>query len=61
MPLRALLLIILSDADIAESHEDTPGVIFDYDAKGNLVALEIVDASRTVQDPSRIEVKVVDA
>jgi uncharacterized protein YuzE len=52
------LTIILSDAPVAESDEDKPGVILDYDASGNLISLEILDASRRVALPSRIEYQV---
>ncbi|MFZ5822189.1 MAG: DUF2283 domain-containing protein [Chloroflexota bacterium] len=33
-------------------------MILDYDDKGNLVSLEILDASRRVSVPSRIEYQV---
>jgi uncharacterized protein YuzE len=33
-------------------------VILDYDTKGNLVSLEIMDASRRVNVPSKIEYHV---
>jgi YD repeat-containing protein len=52
------LTIILADALVAESDEDKPGVILDYDASGNLVSLEVLDASRRVTLPSSIEYQV---
>jgi uncharacterized protein YuzE len=52
------LTVIFADTSVAESDEDKPGVILDYDASGNLVSLEILDASRRVAVPSRIEYQV---
>lgn len=52
------LTIILAETPVAESDEDKPGAILDYDDKGNLVSLEILDASRRVNVPSRIEYQV---
>ena len=43
------LTIILSEAPVLESDEDKPGMILDYDADGNVVSLEILDASRRVR------------
>ena len=40
-----ILRIVLNDADIEESDLDKPGVIIDYDDHGNVVGLEILDAS----------------
>ncbi len=53
-----ILTIIFTETLVAESDEDKPGVILDYDDKGNLVSLEILDASRRVNVPSRIEYQV---
>lgn len=52
------LTIIFTEAPVAESDEDKPGVILDYDDAGNLVSLEILDASRRVTLPGRIEYQV---
>jgi uncharacterized protein YuzE len=52
------LSVVLSDTPVAESDEDKPGVILDYDAAGNLVSLEILDASQSVSIPTQIEYRV---
>jgi uncharacterized protein YuzE len=52
------LTIIFAENPVAESDEDKPGVILDYDDKGNLVSLEILDASQRVSIPSKIEYQV---
>jgi uncharacterized protein YuzE len=52
------LTVIFAETPVAESDEDKPGVILDYDAAGNLVSLEILDASHRVTAPSRIEYQV---
>ncbi len=53
-----ILTIIFAENLVAESDEDKPGVILDYDDKGNLVSLEILDASQRVNLPSKIEYQV---
>jgi YD repeat-containing protein len=53
------LTVIFADSPVAESDEDKPGTILDYDALGNLVAIEILDASRRVALPTQIEYQVV--
>lgn len=52
------LTVIPNENPVAESDEDKPGVILDYDDKGNLVSLEIMDASLRVNVPSRVEYQV---
>jgi uncharacterized protein YuzE len=50
--------VVFTDAPIAESDEDKPGVILDYDASGALVGLEILDASKHVSGVDEIQFKV---
>ena len=55
------LSVILQDtASIAESDEDKPGVILDYDKQGNLVSLEILDASKRVTETRKIEFQMTE-
>jgi uncharacterized protein YuzE len=44
---------------VVEGEEQKPGVILDFDAEGNLVAVEILDASKRVSDTSRIDYRTV--
>jgi uncharacterized protein YuzE len=53
-----VLSILLSDAPVEESDEDKPGVILDYDGSGNVVALEILDASKRMGNPLSVEYAV---
>ncbi len=55
-----LSVILREDVSVAESDEDKPGVILDYDGQGNLVSLEILDASRRVTEARRVEFQTVD-
>ena len=50
-----LSIILMPGVEVAESDEDKPGVVLDYDKDGNLVSLEILDASTRVGDTRHIE------
>jgi hypothetical protein len=45
-------------ACVAESDEDKPGVILDYEEQGDLVSLELLDASRRVTDVREVEYEI---
>lgn len=55
-----VLRILLSDTPIEESDEDKPGVILDYDKDGNVVGLEILEASKRIANPRSVEYAVTD-
>jgi YD repeat-containing protein len=45
---------------VAVSDEDKPGIILDYDAHGNLVSIEVLDASRHVADARTMEFQIAE-
>ena len=49
------LTLVLRSAAVHESDEGNPGVILDYDKDGNVVGIEILDASKHVEEPQKIE------
>ena len=49
-----VLRILFSNAAIEESDEDKPGVILDYDMSGNIVGMEILDASKRMENPRSV-------
>ena len=53
------LTVRLRPGPVAESDEDKPGVILDYDEEGNLLGIEVMDASRRVADARSMEFEVV--
>ncbi len=55
-----LSMILREQSAITESDEDKPGVILDYDEHGNLVSLEILDASRRVTEAQRVEFQMAE-
>ncbi len=53
------LAIVFREAPVAESDEEKPGIILDYDESGSLVSMELLDASRRVLQPTRIEYELL--
>lgn len=54
-----VLRIELSHSSIEESDEVVPGIILDYDMDGNLVGVEVLDASWRVENPSGIDYQML--
>lgn len=53
-----VIRILFSDAPVEESDEEKPGVILDFDKNGNIVGLEILDASSRMENPRSVEYAV---
>lgn len=53
-----LSVIFKDDSLVAESDEQKPGIILDYDTEGSLVSIEVLDASRSVTDTRRVDYRM---
>lgn len=54
-----LSMVLKAGIGVAESDESKPGIVLDYDAQGDLVSLEVLDASRRMTDARKIEFETV--
>jgi uncharacterized protein YuzE len=53
-----VLRIVFRESPVEESDENKPGIILDYDKDGNMVGLEILNASQRVENPRGVEYAV---
>ena len=53
-----VLTIEFSSVPVEESDEEKPGIILDYDKDGNIVGLEILNASKRMENPRTLEYSV---
>lgn len=53
-----VLRVFFSQSSIEESDEARPGVIIDYDDAGNIVGIEVLNASKRVENPRAVEYAV---
>jgi len=53
-----ILRITFSNAPIEESDAEKPGIILDYDKSGNVVGMEVLDASQRMENPRAVEYAV---
>ena len=53
-----ILYIQFSEEKIGESDEDKPGIILDYDKNGNIVGIEVINASTKMPQPMKFEYEV---
>jgi uncharacterized protein YuzE len=50
-----LRFVLRPDTPVDQSDEARQGIIFDYDELGNVVSLEILDASTRVTEADRVD------
>ncbi len=53
-----LSFILKENVFVAESDEQKPGIILDYDGQGDLVSMEILEASRRVTDAKKVDFQI---
>jgi uncharacterized protein YuzE len=53
-----VLRILFRNTPIEESDEDKPGVILDSDKEGNIVGLEVLNASQRIENPRGVDYAV---
>lgn len=54
------LTLELKPGIVAVSDEDKPGVILDYDAQGDLIGIEVLDASKRVAEARTMQFQVTE-
>jgi len=47
-----------TETEVTESDEEKPGIIIDYDKNGNVVGIELLDASRKMENPGSLVYEV---
>jgi uncharacterized protein YuzE len=53
-----IINIILKDSAIDESDESRPVIILDYDKNGDVISIEILNASMRTENPRSVEYAV---
>jgi len=53
-----LSFILKENVSITESDEEKPGIILDCDGQGDLVSMEILDASRRVTEAKKVDFQI---
>lgn len=53
-----LTILFIEGLLVEESDESKKGVILDYDKQGNIISLEVLDASHRIKDPTSITLEM---
>ncbi|MCC7178236.1 MAG: DUF2283 domain-containing protein [Acidobacteria bacterium] len=55
----SLTVVFKDHAQVTVSDDGRPGAFLDYDEAGELVAIEILDASRRVSEATRVDFRLI--
>ena len=55
------IYIRLRAGTVAESEEVRPGVVFDFDAEGRVLGIEMLDVSESTDNPRELALELVGA
>ncbi|MCW3109827.1 MAG: hypothetical protein JWQ09_4333 [Segetibacter sp.] len=53
-----ILYIRLSNNPIIESDSEKPGIVLDYDSEQNVVGIEVLNASKKMERPMKVEYEI---
>ncbi len=53
-----IIYIKFSEGKVAESDEGKPGIIIDYDESGNVMGIEVLEASKKMVQPNGVVYEV---
>ncbi|MBZ0202680.1 MAG: DUF2283 domain-containing protein [Ignavibacteria bacterium] len=53
-----IMKIQFNDNPVSESDEEKAGIILDYDDKGKVIGIEILDASKKMLNPKSVEYEI---
>ncbi|MGI8635467.1 MAG: DUF2283 domain-containing protein [Segetibacter sp.] len=48
----------MSDKAITESDSEKPGIVLDYDIEQNVVGIEVLNASKKMERPMKVEYEI---
>lgn len=54
-----ILYIRLSNNPVIDSDSEKPGIVLDYDSEQNIVGIEMLNASKKMERPMKVEYEIL--